>query len=180
MHVIRMSFVSQMIALEAGMDESQAEILLHASPMHDIGKIGIPDHVLLKKGKLDADEWEIMKTHTTMGGRILGADDREPLRMARTVALTHHEKWNGKGYPKGLAGKDIPLEGRIVAIADVFDALTSERPYKRAWSVDSAVDLITQESGEHFDPDLVICFLNILPRVLRVKEDYKDSLDTGV
>ena len=143
--------------------------------MHDIGKIGIPDRILQKPGKLDADEWEIMKTHAQIGADLLDGDDSELLKMARTIALTHHEKWNGRGYPNGLAGEDIPLVGRIVAIADVFDALTSDRPYKKAWPVKDAIDLIHSESGEHFDPQLVTHFMNIIEDVINISEKYADK-----
>ncbi|OZB11408.1 MAG: two-component system response regulator, partial [Marinobacter sp. 34-60-7] len=155
MHVIRMSHASQIIALAAGCSQSWAENLLNAAPMHDVGKIGIPDAILQKPGKLDSHEWEIMQRHTTIGAEIIGDDGSELLRMAKAIALGHHEKWDGSGYPNGLRGTEIPLEARIVAIADVFDALTSERPYKSAWPVDDAVQYIRNESGRHFDPDLV-------------------------
>ena len=175
MHVVRMSMVSQHLGLAAGMSETEAETLLHAAPMHDIGKIGIPDNILLKPGKLSPEEWKIMKTHTTIGARILGDEQREPLRLARTVALTHHEMWDGKGYPTGLAGQEIPLAGRIVAIADVFDALTSERPYKKAWSVDQAVEFMKKEAGSHFDPDLLSLFLNMVPRAIEIRHQFDDE-----
>ena len=138
-HIIRMSRYSQLLALAAGMDEDEAERLLNASPMHDIGKIGIPDNVLLKPGKLDADEWKIMQTHVNIGVEILSGSDSELMDMAAEVAQNHHEKWDGSGYPCALAGEDSPLTGRVVAVADVFDALTTERPYKDAWSIEKAV-----------------------------------------
>jgi len=144
LHVIRMSHFSRIIALEAGFSAEDAEELLHAAPMHDVGKIGIPDAILQKPGKLDADEWAIMQQHPDIGARIIGEHDASMLQMARRIALGHHEKWDGSGYPAGLAGTDIPVEARIIAIADVFDALTSVRPYKRAWSVDEAVALIEE------------------------------------
>ena len=175
MHVIRMSYYARLLALASSCDETWSELLFNASPMHDIGKIGIPDRILCKPGKLDPDEWAIMQTHTTIGAKIIGdSEGSELLAMAVTVALTHHERWDGTGYPKGLAGEDIPLEGRIVAIADVFDALTSERPYKKAWSIDDAIAYLRRESGKHFDPRLVEHFTQILPDVLSIKGRYLD------
>lgn len=175
LHIIRMSQMSAMLGNASGLDAAQCDLILNASPMHDIGKIGIPDRILQKPGKLDADEWEIMKTHAQIGADLLDGDDSELLKMARTIALTHHEKWNGRGYPNGLAGEDIPLVGRIVAIADVFDALTSDRPYKKAWPVKDAIDLIHSESGEHFDPQLVTHFMNIIEDVINISEKYADK-----
>ncbi len=175
MHVIRMSHYSRILGLAAGMSESEAEILMNAAPMHDIGKIGIPDNILRKPGKLTDDEFAIMKGHCEIGAEIIGDDSSELLQLAKVVALTHHEKWNGNGYPKGLAGEDIPRVGRIVAIADVFDALTSERPYKKAWSVEDAVALLKSESGEHFDPQLVPLFIDALPELVTVKQRYAES-----
>lgn len=142
--------------------------------MHDIGKIGIPDRVLLKPGKLDDDEFRMMQKHTTIGAEILGEHDSPLLFMARTIALTHHEKWNGKGYPHGISGEAIPLAGRITAVADVFDALTSERPYKKAWPVEEAVALMQSEAGEHFDPVLIEKFNHLLPQILSCSEAYAD------
>ncbi len=174
LHVIRMSHYSRMLGLAAGLDEEEADVLFSAAPMHDIGKIGIPDRILQKPGKLDGDEWEVMKQHAEIGARIIGNHNSILLETARVIALTHHEKWNGRGYPEGLEGENIPLVGRIVAIADVFDALTSERPYKRAWSVEESVNLLQSESGEHFDPTLVPKFLEVLPQVLEIKERYAE------
>ena len=175
MHVIRMSYYSRIIAKAIGMDDEQADLLLNAAPMHDIGKIGIPDRVLLKPGKLDDDEWNLMRQHPEFGANIIGEHDSELLKMSLIVARTHHEKWNGKGYPNGLAGEDIPLVGRIVAIADVFDALTTERPYKDAWPVEKAVNLIKEEAGQHFDPDLAKAFVDCLPEILAIKEKYAEN-----
>jgi putative two-component system response regulator len=143
--------------------------------MHDVGKIGIPDGILLKPGKLDPEEWEIMKTHAEIGADIMGDFDSPLMRMAGMIAFTHHEKYDGSGYPNGIKGNGIPIEGRIAAICDVFDALTSERPYKEAWSVERAVDLINEESGKHFDPELVRLFNEILPDVLTIREQYADE-----
>ncbi len=174
LHVIRMSYYSKILALAAGMSESDADVLMNAAPMHDIGKIGIPDEILKKPGKLDNNEFDTMRTHAEIGAEIIGDGHSELLEMARTVALTHHEKWNGKGYPKGLKGEEIPRIGRIVAIADVFDALTSERPYKKAWPVEKAVALLEEEAGEHFDAELVALFLQKLPEVLEIKAQYEE------
>ena len=174
-HIIRMSRYSQLLALAAGMNEAEAEALLNASPMHDIGKIGIPDHVLLKPGKLDADEWKIMKTHVDIGVEILSGSDSKLMYMAAEIAQNHHEKWDGSGYPQGLSGEDIPFLGRIVAVADVFDALTTERPYKDAWPVEKAVEFLKDQSGKHFEPRLVELFLDNLPDVLKIRDQYSES-----
>tara|TARA_R110002049_G_scaffold44690_10_gene131009 strand:+ start:538 stop:1536 length:999 start_codon:yes stop_codon:yes gene_type:complete len=173
-HVIRMSHYSRVLALAAGLGERVADEILHAAPMHDVGKIGIPDAILRKPGKLDADEWKIMASHVEIGGRIIGEHETGLLAMARRVALCHHEKWDGSGYPAGLAGEDIPIEARIVAIADVFDALTSERPYKHAWPVDEAVELLQRERGHHFDARLVDLFVEHLPEMLVIRARWAD------
>lgn len=170
LHIIRMSKFSALIARSLGWSEADCELLLHASPMHDIGKIGIPDAVLLKPGKFEPPEWEIMKRHAEMGAEILSEGDSELMRLARAIAQSHHEKWDGSGYPGGLAGADIPQAGRIVAVADVFDALTSPRPYKKAWPVDEAVAFLTAQSGSHFDPEIVTHFLKLLPEILAIRE----------
>ncbi|WP_295412728.1 HD domain-containing phosphohydrolase [uncultured Thiodictyon sp.] len=174
MHVIRMSHVSRLLALKAGMSDSDADTLLLAAPMHDIGKIGIPDGILLKQGKLTPQEWEIMKTHPRIGADIIGEDPSEIMRLAALIALTHHEKWDGSGYPQGLSGEAIPLQTRMVSIADVFDALTSRRPYKEAWPFQEAQDHIQAGIGSHFDPDLVPLFMDIIPEVLGIRERYQD------
>lgn len=174
LHIVRMSKISEMLGMACGMNNYLCDLLLNASPMHDIGKIGIPDSILLKPGKLDPDEWEIMKTHTIIGANILSGGDSELLSMAREIALSHHEKWDGSGYPTGLRGDAIPLVGRIVAVADVFDALTSERPYKKAWSVDDAVAFMNQQSGQHFDPLVIRYFNDILGDIITVKEKYAE------
>ena len=174
LHIIRMSTYSQLMARAIGMDEAEAEMILNASPMHDIGKIGIPDRILLKPGKLEPAEWEVMKTHTAIGAKILSGHSSPLLGMAAEIALTHHEKWDGSGYPRGLKGEEIPLVGRIVAVADVFDALTSKRPYKKAWLVEQAVDFLQAERGRHFDPELVDVFLSLLDEVLEVGRRYAE------
>lgn len=175
LHVIRMSHYCRLVAQNSGMKEEDVDLLFNAAPMHDVGKIGIPDHILRKPGKLDPDEWGIMKKHAEIGARIIGQHSSELLETARILALTHHEKWNGKGYPHKLSGEQIPITGRIVAIADVFDALTSVRPYKAAWPVEKALALIKEERGQHFDPNVVDCFLNVFPEVLKIKEQYAEQ-----
>jgi len=175
-HVLRMSKYSRLLAKAKGLPEDTVDLIFLASPMHDIGKIGIPDKILLKPGKLDADEWTIMQTHVTLGAELLSGSDEIPLmKMAKNIALTHHEKWDGSGYPNGISGEDIPIEGRISAICDVFDALTSDRPYKKAWSVEKTMDLIREESGRHFDPGLVPLFESILDDVLRYRSQHMDQ-----
>lgn len=175
LHVIRMSHYARILARALGWSESACEDLLNAAPMHDVGKIGIPDAVLRKPGKLDDEEWRVMREHVRIGAEIIGEHPSGLLRMARIIALTHHEKWDGSGYPKGLRGEAIAIEGRIVAIADVFDALTSERPYKRAWSVEDAIALLREQSGRHFDPSLVELFISQMPAVLEVKERWAEG-----
>jgi len=175
-HIFRMSHYSRIIALAAGLSAEEADLLLQAAPMHDVGKIGIPDRILLKPGKLDADEWEVMKTHTTIGGKIIGDHSSELLKLAKVVALSHHEKWDGSGYPHGLVGGNIPIAGRIVMLADVFDALTSERPYKKAWSEAAAINEINNVSGTHFDPTLVQAFMKGLPEIIEIKKNAEQSM----
>lgn len=174
MHVIRMSYYSCILARGLGMGDGEIDLLLNATPMHDIGKIGIPDSILLKPGRLNEQERRIMQKHPEIGAEIIGVHDSPLLQLARTVALTHHEKWDGTGYPAGLEGENIPLPGRIVAIADVFDALTTQRPYKEAWPVEKAVELITSESGKHFDPELVLIFIENLSKILDVKIEHAE------
>jgi len=174
MHVIRMSTMSARLGRAAGMNHSDCELLLNASPMHDLGKIGIPDKILLKEGPLDKDEWEVMKTHTHIGAEILSGHQSDILEMAGIIALTHHERWDGAGYPNRLFGESIPLVGRIATICDVFDALTSDRPYKKAWSIEKAVEFIRDSSGSQFDPELVNLFVEILPETLSIRDNYPD------
>jgi len=168
MHVIRMSYYCKIMATAIGMSKEEAELLLNASPMHDVGKIGIPDNILRKPGRLNAQERAIMEQHTEIGARIIGQHDNPLLDMARTVALTHHEKWDGTGYPRGIKGNNIPRVGRIVAVADVFDALVSKRPYKNAWPFEKAVAVIEMESGKHFDPGLVDVFVANLDKIIEL------------
>lgn len=175
MHTIRVGHYSQCLALALGMSAREAEHLLYSAPMHDVGKIGIPDKILLKPGGLEASEWEVMKRHSAIGESILNRSSNKLLQQASIIALSHHEKWDGNGYPNGLKGSDIPLYGRIVAIVDVFDALTMERPYKEAWPIPKAVDLITSEAGKHFDPALVQLFVDNLDQILAIKTKYADN-----
>ncbi len=175
MHVQRMSHYAKTLAVAAGMDEESAEELRMAATMHDIGKIGIPDSILLKPGKLDDKEFYHMKKHAEIGGNLL-ANSRSPLiALAHTIAITHHEKWDGSGYPNGLSGKEIAIEGRVAAIADVFDALTSERPYKKAWAIEEAVSYLQEQAGKHFDPELVPIFIAQLPEILKIKQRFNES-----
>ena len=174
-HILRMSNYSAIVARTMGLTEETVEIILYAAPMHDIGKIGIPDRILLKPAKLDPDEWVLMKQHTIMGGKILEGSDAGFIRLGEIVALTHHEKWDGTGYPKGLKGKEIPLVGRIVAIADVFDALTSKRPYKEPFSLEKSYGIIKEGRGTHFDPDVVDAFFASEGELLAIKEKFKDE-----
>lgn len=175
MHVMRMSHYSQVIALAYGLSKAHSENILNAAPMHDIGKIGIADSIMLKPGKLTDEEFVIMKTHPQIGAEILGETDSELLCLAKVVSLTHHEKWDGTGYPYQLKGEEIPIEGRIVALADVFDALTSKRPYKEAWTVEKTMDYIRSQSGKHFDPELVIVIENELDKILHIKAKWIDE-----
>ncbi len=165
-HVGRVAGASAVLARKMGLTESQCEIVRQATPMHDIGKIGVPDAILLKPGRLDEEEFRAMRCHALRGSRMLEGGKTALVRMAETIARTHHERWDGAGYPYGLRGEEIPLVGRIVAVADVFDALTTERPYKRAWSVDEAVREIERGAGGHFDPEVVDAFLTALPEIL--------------
>lgn len=175
LHVIRMSHYAYAIGKAAGMNRDEADLLLNTAPMHDVGKIGIPDAILTKPGKLSPDEWVTMRRHCEYGASIIGDYPHPLFQASRTIALTHHEKWNGQGYPNGLAGEDIPLSGRIVALADVFDALTSVRPYKDAWTVEDALEWIKTQREQHFDPELVDVFFSILPDILEFKEKYAED-----
>lgn len=177
LHIIRMSQIAAVLGRAYGMEEEAADLLLVASPMHDIGKLGIPDSVLLKPGKLNSEEWKIMQTHAQIGADILVGGHSDLMIMAREIALSHHEKWDGSGYPNSLMGEEIPLTGRISAIADVFDALTSERPYKKAWSLEAALSWIRAESGKHFEPRLVELLEQKLPKILEIKAKYAETSD---
>lgn len=176
LHVIRMSHFAKIIAHEIGMDPSWVDDLWHAAPMHDIGKIGIPDHILLKPGKLTDDEFSAMKQHPLIGAQILGDSHSRLMQMAHDVALYHHEKWDGSGYPYGLVGEAIPLEARIVALADVFDALCSARPYKPAWPLPQVLALLEAQKGLHFEPKLVDALLRRLAEVQAVQARWAETV----
>lgn len=173
-HIVRIGLISALMAEKLGFDEEYCKNIQLAAPMHDIGKIGIPDNILLKKGKLEGEEWEIMKRHTIIGYEILKESENELLQMAARIALEHHERWDGTGYPYGKKGQEICIEARITSIADVFDALTSERPYKPAWSVEKAVEYMKGLSGKHFDPQLLELFLDNLEEVIIIKSKHAD------
>ncbi len=174
-HILRISAISAAIAYQLGLGDKVVKSIRYAAPMHDIGKIGIPDHILLNPGKLLEEEWEVMKQHTTLGMRILeGATDGYE-KLAGAIALTHHEKWDGTGYPRGFKGEETPLLGRIVAIADVFDALTSKRPYKGVFSFEKSFDIIKEGQGIHFDSELVNAFFSIKNEIMAIKDKYKDE-----
>lgn len=175
LHVQRMAEYTRLVALEMGVSKEDAETLAAAAPMHDIGKLGIPDAILCKPGRLTEEEFETIKSHPEIGARILESPDSELLTVAREIALYHHEKWDGTGYPNGLSGEDIPLFARIASLADVFDALVSVRPYKKAWTIPEAVALFEEQKDKHFDPNVVDAFKRVLPKVLAVKERLKEE-----
>lgn len=174
-HIVRITGYSVLVAEKLGLSDTEIRNVQYAAPMHDVGKIGIPDSILMKPGRLTAEEFEVVKTHTTIGAAILSNAKATILQVAETIARSHHEKWNGKGYPLGLAGKDIPLVGRIVAIADTFDALTSKRPYKDPYPVSVALDIIRKERGQQFDPDVVDVFLENREEAERIKHSVSDQ-----
>ncbi|MBF0497241.1 MAG: two-component system response regulator [Deltaproteobacteria bacterium] len=174
-HIKRMANYSAAVARKMGLPDRTVEAILYAAPMHDVGKIGIPDNILLKPARLTYEECEIMKTHTTIGAHILTTSLQGFLQFGKVIAMTHHEKWDGGGYPLGLKGKKIPLAGRIVAIADVFDALTSKRPYKEAFPLEKSYGIIRESRGTHFDPDVVDAFFAIEEEILTIKNRYKDE-----
>ena len=175
-HVKRVAQYSYIIALGLGMSIEEAELLKLASPMHDIGKVAIPDSVLKKPGKLTDEEFDIMKSHTDIGYHLLKNSNRHILKTAAIVAYEHHEKWNGKGYPRGIKAEQIHIYGRITALADVFDALGSDRVYKQAWELDRILNLFKEEQGQHFDPKVVDAFMKKLPDILAVRDLYSDAV----
>lgn len=174
-HILRMAHYSQLIARGLGLSISDQELLLEAAPMHDIGKVGIADKILLKPGRLDAEEFQVMKQHAIYGYELLHGSSSKVLQAGAEIARGHHEKFDGSGYPAGVAGTDIPVFSRIVAVADVFDALTSERPYKKAWTLEAAVDFLVQGSGSHFDPQCVQAFLNAWDDVMEIRGRYQEE-----
>jgi putative two-component system response regulator len=167
------------VARELGWEQKRLDLLLHAAPMHDIGKIAVPDSILKKPGPLDPDEWEIVKRHPLTGARILSGSSSDVLRLAEVVALTHHEKWNGSGYPHGIAGEAIPLVGRVVAICDVFDALTERRPYKQPFALPTAMSIIGAGAGAHFDPEVVAAFFRAEQAILAIRARYSSDERRG-
>jgi two-component system response regulator RpfG len=173
-HLIRMARYSRLIANAIGLERDEAESIELAAPLHDIGKIGIPDGILLKPARLDEPEWSTMQRHPVIGHEILKGSASKYVRMGALIALGHHERYDGKGYPNGLEGDHIPLCARIVAVADVYDALTSVRPYKKAWKSPDAFDYIRAQRGKHFDPRLADAFLGMGERVLEVQRDLQD------
>ena len=174
-HLNRMCRYSYEIAREMGLEEEQCEHIFHASPLHDVGKLGTPDAILLKPGRLTSEEFDEMKRHTTIGALILRGSESRMLRLAERIALSHHEKWDGSGYPSGLTGEEIPIEGRIVALADVFDALASRRCYKEAFDMERVLSIIHESDGSHFDPAVVQAFDRCLPKLLEIKERFKEE-----
>jgi two-component system response regulator RpfG len=178
-HLIRMARYSRLIAGAIGLERDEAETIELAAPLHDIGKIGIPDGILLKPARLDAAEWATMQRHPVIGHEILKGSASKYVRMGALIALGHHERYDGKGYPNGLEGDHIPLCARIVAVADVFDALTSKRPYKKAWSSEDATDYLRSQRGRHFDGRLVDAFLSVREMVLEVQRDFRDPPAEG-
>lgn len=174
-HILRMAHYSALIARGLGLSVSEQELLLEAAPMHDIGKVGIADNILLKPGRLNPDEFEIMKQHAIYGFEILKGSSSRVLQAGAAIARGHHEKFDGTGYPHGLKGQDIPIFSRIVAVADVFDALMSERPYKRAWTLERSVEYIRTHAGTHFDPTCVAAFFEHWKAVLEIRQRFKDD-----
>jgi len=174
-HVVRMAEFAHLIAKQMDLDPELCEVIRLATPMHDIGKIGIPDGVLLKPGKLTTQEWIVMRTHTQIGYEILKNSPSCYVNTGAVIALGHHERFDGNGYPQGLAGVDIPIEARVAAVADVFDALQSERPYKKAWSMDRTIDYLRNERGRHFDPNCIDAFLSNLDTVISIQNTFVDD-----
>lgn len=179
-HIMRMSRYSALIAEKLGLPAKEVQNILYAAPMHDVGKIGIPDSILMKPGKLTDEEFQTMKTHSIIGANILAYSKAEVLKLAEQIAISHHEKWNGKGYPQDLAGDTIPLAARIVGLVDVFDALTSKRPYKDPFPVEVALDIIKKERGQHFDPEVVDVFLENIDEIVKIKAEVNSEEDVNL
>lgn len=176
MHIRRISEMSKVLAVLRGLSTEECELVRHASPLHDVGKIGIPDRILLKPGKLDAEEFQLMQMHASIGGRILDKGDKFPvIRAGKVIALQHHERWDGKGYPQGLSGTDIHIYGRIVMVADIFDALTSERPYKKPFPLEKAFEIMQGDRGVFFDPELLDLFMENRAEFVRIKEEFGEN-----
>lgn len=176
-HVVRMSEYAYLIASEMGLEDETCRAIRHAAQMHDIGKIGVPDLILLKPGKLNRDEWLIMQTHTRIGFEILRDSPSHYLQTGSVIALGHHERYDGKGYPSQLSGNNIPIEARVAAVADVFDALQSERPYKTGWSMERTLEYLRNQRGQHFDPDCIDAFFARLEQMLAIKNRFADDAD---
>lgn len=174
-HIHRVSRASELLGNAAGLPQEEGAVMRDAAAMHDIGKVGIPDSILLKPGKLTPEEWEVMKTHTLIGATLLAGGTSPLLRLSEQVAMSHHERWDGKGYPVGLGGTDIPLAARVVSICDVFDALTSRRPYKEPWPIEKAKEEIRNQAGKQFDADLVTLFLDRWADIVEIREFYPDA-----
>jgi putative two-component system response regulator len=175
-HILRMAHYSRLIAKQLRLSPEDQELLLQAAPLHDIGKVGIADKILLKPGRLDSDEFALMKQHAMFGHELLKGSSSRVLQAGADIACGHHEKFDGSGYPSGLKGQDIPIFSRIVAVADVFDALTSERPYKKAWSLEAAVDFLRAGAGSHFDPDCINAFLEVWDEAMVVRERFTEDV----
>lgn len=174
-HIKRISHYSNLLANKLKLTPKDSEILYYASPMHDVGKLGIPDAILLKPGSLNSKEWDIMKQHSSIGAKILDGSSSNLLEIGKVIAISHHEKWGGSGYPKELKGKNISIEGRIVAVADAFDAMTSKRPYKDPFSAEKSFKIIEEAIGKHFDPEIAGAFLEEKNEVLKIAEKYRDD-----
>jgi len=174
-HIQRMSEYSAVIARGLRLPPGEVELILHASRMHDVGKIAVPEAILRKPAALDTQEWSVMRQHSAIGSRILENSSSEILQAGRVIALHHHERWDGAGYPNGLSGGDIPLWGRICAVADVFDAVTSERPYKPAFPNEEALQLLRDGKGKHFDPRVIDVFFDCLDDILKIQDKYRDE-----
>lgn len=171
-HIERIGAYAALVARALHWPPSAIELIRHAAPMHDIGKLGIPDRVLLKPGPLDGDEWEIMRTHTTIGEGILAGSESPLIQLGTKIAASHHEKWDGSGYPRGLGGEEIPMAARICAVLDFFDALTMKRPYREAVPADDVIGMMEEQRGSHFDPQVLDCFLRLRPQVESVRASY--------
>jgi len=179
-HIERMSRYSALTANKLGLNDDECQNILYTAPMHDVGKIGIPDGVLMKTTRLNGEEFELMKNHTIIGSEILADSEAKYLVLARQIAISHHEKWNGEGYPYKIKHENIPLAGRIVALSDVFDALTSRRPYKDPYPVDIACNIIKKESGQHFDPDIVDVFMDVMDEIIGIKKEVDSTENDSI
>ncbi len=168
-HIERIGLYSEVVAGVLGLAPGEVASIRHAAPMHDVGKLGVPDRILLKPGALDEDEWQIMRSHASVGARILAGSSSAVIQMGERIALSHHEKWDGSGYPQGISGEQIPCEGRICAVVDVFDALTMDRPYRKALGEEQVLGMLKADSGAHFDPDILDAFFTALPRIREIQ-----------